>query len=193
MFLEYVTKASSTDKAQNVKKTKPSPAPQAEETEPEPEADEETAQTEEEDHSMQVDEEQPVYPKAARKKKEKKEVQVGKNGLKKKRVIKTRKEKNKKGYTGQPALLVPQITGEGSLLSVNVDYSSYESVDEEEPELEPVKKPRKMGPKVQAKIQVKTETPASGSENDAKPPKPKPKAVGRAGSKQNLLGFFGKK
>ena len=70
-------------------------------------------------------------PKTTRKKKEKKVIPVGKNGLKKRKVMKTRKE-IKNGYMGRPFL----INGGHDIddNTVTEDYSDWESVDEEDME-----------------------------------------------------------
>ncbi|RDX55687.1 hypothetical protein OH76DRAFT_1372104 [Lentinus brumalis] len=111
-----------------------------------------------------------------RKKKEKKIIPVGRNGLKKKRVMKTRTTVDAKGYM------------------VTEDYSSYESVDEEEPE-EEKKKPK--GRKAPA-----ASKPKKSSDDEPAPAKSKPpartgsikaKSAGtKAGAQGSLKDFFGK-
>ncbi|RPD67099.1 hypothetical protein L226DRAFT_498989 [Lentinus tigrinus ALCF2SS1-7] len=106
-----------------------------------------------------------------RKRKEKKVIPVGRNGLKKKRVMKTRMTVDAKGYM------------------VSEDYSEYESVDEEEPEEE--KKPKGK----------RASKPKKSSDEDAPPKsKPaarsgsiKGKSAGtKAGAQGSLKDFFGK-
>ncbi|THH12453.1 hypothetical protein EW146_g7679 [Bondarzewia mesenterica] len=125
--------------------------------------------------------EYPPQPKT-RKKKEKKVIPVGKNGLKKKHVIKSRQTVDEKGYM------------------VTEDYSSYESVDEEEPEPEAPPKAKakrkstsgKKGgddppaEKVSAKSRTKDPVESEGSG------KTKAKGRPKAGDQQNLMSFFGK-
>lgn len=66
-----------------------------------PSSDEEN----EDEDVMIIDEESDVPPeKPKRKKKEKKIIPVGKNGLKKKRVVKSRMTMDEKGYMGEPQL-----------------------------------------------------------------------------------------
>ncbi|KAI0638246.1 DNA polymerase subunit Cdc27 [Trametes polyzona] len=130
-----------------------------------------------------------VAPKPKpRKRKEKKVVPVGRNGLKKRRVMKSRMTVDSKGYM------------------VTEDYSSYESVDEEEPEEEAPKKGR--GKKAAAAAPSKPKkSPSSGnaekSEDEEKPTPAKSKPVARSGStaakskkpagaQGSLKDFFGK-
>ncbi|THH33680.1 hypothetical protein EUX98_g584 [Antrodiella citrinella] len=82
-----------------------------------PSSTEAESQPGDEDVEMAVDSDVPVTKKAPQKKrKEKKVIPVGSNGLKKKRVVKQKMHEDEAGYM------------------VTEDYSSYESVDEEEPE-----------------------------------------------------------
>ncbi|KAI0750818.1 DNA polymerase subunit Cdc27 [Daedaleopsis nitida] len=111
-----------------------------------------------------------------RKKKEKKTVPVGRNGLKKKRVLKSRTAMDTKGYM------------------LTEDYSSYESVDEEEVEEEAPKKAK--GKK------AAPAKPKKGLADETIPPKPKPaartnsikaKSAGvKPGAQGSLKDFFGK-
>jgi DNA polymerase delta subunit 3 len=70
-------------------------------------------------------------PKTTRKKKEKKVIPMGKNGLKKRKVMKTRKE-IKDGYMGRPCLINDRHDIDNN--AVTEDYSDWESVDEEDME-----------------------------------------------------------
>ncbi|KAF9006066.1 DNA polymerase subunit Cdc27 [Cyathus striatus] len=120
-------------------------------------------------------EDKPAALAKPKKKKEKKVIPVGCNGLKKKRVIKSRRVKDDKGYT------------------ITQDYSDYESVDEEEaPPPKPVAKGKK---KVQKELD-ETET-GPVKEKTIKEPvakksaiKPKAKTTGAAKQK-GITGFFG--
>ncbi|KAK0467124.1 DNA polymerase subunit Cdc27 [Desarmillaria tabescens] len=118
-----------------------------------------------------------AVPAPKRKRKEKKVVPVGRNGLKKKRVVKSRESIDAKGYM------------------VTEDYSSYESVDEEEE------------PPVAAKAKSKPSK-VNKVDEDSDAPAPKPKPLARKGSKlaaptrkvsngktgqQTMMSFFGKK
>ncbi|KAF5350247.1 hypothetical protein D9758_007850 [Tetrapyrgos nigripes] len=105
-----------------------------------------TEQTEEEtdpvDDDVQMDDIPPVQKK---KRKTKKEVPRGRNGLRKKRVVKSRMTTDAKGYM------------------VTEDYSEYESVDEEEPEPAPTK----------GKEKTPKEAKGTGSASTSKASKPK--------------------
>ncbi|KAF8532185.1 DNA polymerase subunit Cdc27 [Gautieria morchelliformis] len=86
-----------------------------------------------EDVGMLSDEE-PIPARPRAKRKPKKVIPVGKNGLPKRRVVKSRKSKNAKGYT------------------ITEDYSSYESVSETEqaqPPSDTEKRPKKSKKKAQ--------------------------------------------
>ncbi|OCH94050.1 hypothetical protein OBBRIDRAFT_789574 [Obba rivulosa] len=113
----------------------------------------------------------------SKKRKEKKVVPVGRNGLKKKRVMKTRTKIDEKGYM------------------VTEDYSSYESVDDDEPEAAveaPVKKGRATKPKQKAtESKLKPKKPRE----EARPTKssePVKRATGKASGQGNITNFFGK-
>ena len=88
-------------------------------------------------------------PKTTRKKKEKKVIPVGKNGLKKRKVMKTRKE-IKNGYMGRPY----PINGRHDIddNTVTEDYSDWESVDEED--MEATVDPPKTKGKAKAKASI---------------------------------------
>ncbi|KAN0083963.1 DNA polymerase subunit Cdc27 [Tylopilus felleus] len=127
-----------------------------------------TTEDEESDHV-------PVVPK---KRKPRKVVPVGRNGLKKRRVIKSRTTTDAKGYMQTE------------------DYSSYESVEEEEEEEKKskgkgkgkgkeTKKASEPAEKVEGKPKVKEE--GAGKPKAKPPPKPRGGAPKRGG----LLNFFG--
>ncbi|PBK72434.1 hypothetical protein ARMSODRAFT_954132 [Armillaria solidipes] len=136
---------------------------------------------EEEEPSKQCDDDvdmaDETAPAPKKKRKEKKVIPVGRNGLKKKRVVKSRESIDAKGYM------------------VTEDYSSYESVDEEEE------------PPAAAKAKSKTSK-VNKVEEDSDAPVPKPKPLAKKGSKlvastrkpsngktgqQTMMSFFGKK
>ncbi|KAI9000954.1 DNA polymerase subunit Cdc27 [Trametes punicea] len=122
-----------------------------------------------------------------KKKKEKKVIPVGRNGLKKKRVVKSRMTVDAKGYM------------------VTEDYSSYESVDEEEAaEEEPKKgKSKKASPAVSTAKAKKSPSEEADASDEETPAKGKPiarapsttkskKSSAKAGARGNLKDFFGK-
>lgn len=133
---------------------------------------------------MVEDEEVKPVPK---KRKPKKVIPVGSNGLKKRRVVKSRMTTDAKGYMGKHMSFIFCIKRVLTLLHpVTEDYSEYESVDEEEPE-EPkskVKKPAAKGKKVETSESKPTKVVAkSKSATNLK---------GKKGS-GGLMDFFGKK
>ncbi|KAF7318003.1 DNA polymerase subunit Cdc27 [Mycena kentingensis (nom. inval.)] len=108
---------------------------------------------------------------APRQRKPKKVVPVGRNGLKKKRILKSRSKLDAKGYM------------------VTEDYSEYESVEEEE---EPAPK-TKARPK--AKEKETSEVPSKAIAKPSQTTKPKPKPGGGSGSlgpQKSIASFFGK-
>ncbi|KAK0238974.1 DNA polymerase subunit Cdc27 [Armillaria nabsnona] len=136
---------------------------------------------EEEEPSKQCDDDvdmaDETAPAPKKKRKEKKVIPVGRNGLKKKRVVKSRESIDAKGYM------------------VTEDYSSYESVDEEEE------------PPAAAKAKSKPSK-VNKVDEDSDAPVPKPKPLAKKGSKlvaptrkssngktgqQTMMSFFGKK
>ncbi|KAL7282455.1 hypothetical protein ACG7TL_003926 [Trametes sanguinea] len=120
--------------------------------EPEPEPEQEP--------DPEAGEEEVIKPKP-KKKKEKKVIPVGRNGLKKKRVVKSRMTMDSKGYM------------------VTEDYSSYESVDEEEAAEEEAKKPKA---KKSGAAAAKTKKPASPEANSDAEATAKSKSISRAAS-----------
>ncbi|CAL1700533.1 unnamed protein product [Somion occarium] len=83
-----------------------------------------TEQTDEPDEDVAMEDDEDLPKPIPKKKKVKKAIPVGRNGLKKRRVVKSRMTTDAKGYI------------------ITEDYSEYESVDEEEPE-EPKPKAKK--------------------------------------------------
>ena len=148
--------------------------------------------------SMYVDDEPPeVKPKRSRKKVGKEALPVGKNGLRKKRVMKSKTSLDAKGYMGEWTLEVrlSPAADNPPLSPVTEDYSSYESVDEEEPEEEV--KPKKLASKPSGS-KLKRNT--SSKETKAPPKELKKRAsVGRgltskqSAGQSSLTNFFGKK
>ncbi|KAI0677487.1 DNA polymerase subunit Cdc27-domain-containing protein [Trametes maxima] len=100
--------------------------------------DVEMAQEPDRDPEPELEEEDTPKPKP-RKKKAKKVVPVGRNGLKKRRVMKSRMTVDAKGYMGACRVclvvsrrVVSSVTNVDGLDVFTEDYSSYESVDEED-------------------------------------------------------------
>ncbi len=155
------------------------------------------------EHEPEPEPEPAVKPKT-RKKREKKVVPVGRNGIKKKRTLKSRMVTDEKGYMGMVMVFekcAQSKVAETSVFVVTEDFSEYESVDEEEPE-EP--KPRRK----QKAAAKGNDSPTEASETKAKPKplqktesrKPKPPAVKRTNSTKSgpsrngsLMSFFEKK
>ena len=98
--VERVTKAAVAAPTKPIPKFKPKVVESSDEEEPPEPKDAED--------SMYVDDEPAeVKPKRSRKKAEKKSVPVGKNGLKKKRAVKSRKSMDERGYMGRRCVLSP--------------------------------------------------------------------------------------
>ncbi|TFK39870.1 DNA polymerase subunit Cdc27 [Crucibulum laeve] len=134
---------------------------------------------EDEDTEM-IDDAAPKAKSKPKKKKEKKVIPLGRNGLKKKRIVKSRSRLDAKGYT------------------ITEDYSSYESVgEEEEPEAKPT--PAKGKGKAKVSTSVKKEAEDSGVPIPAPKAAPviKPaakKSAGAAkGGQKGITGFFAPK
>lgn len=157
-------------------------------SEPEPEPKPELPAEEDEDDQVDAPKPKP------RKRKEKKVIPVGRNGLKKKRVVKSRMTVDAKGYMGTsrnfdlPILHV--LTTRMAL--VTEDYSSYESVDEEEEEA-----PKK--PKGKKASGTSAKEKKDADEDGAPKRKPvartgsvKGKSSSSKGGQGNLKDFFGK-
>ncbi|VDB85733.1 unnamed protein product [Peniophora sp. CBMAI 1063] len=117
----------------------------------------------------ETSEDEPVVTKKPARK-PRKVVPVGKNGLKKRRIIKSRTAMDDKGFV------------------VTEDYSEYESVDEEEPAPPPAEKKGlkpSTGKKAEKAASIKEDKPAPKKKASA----PAPKRVGQS----NIQNFFGKK
>jgi len=151
-----------------------------------PESDSATQDTEELSQLVDtpMDEDSDPAPKVKpRKRKEKKVVPVGRNGLKKKRILKSRSMTDAKGYWATE------------------DYSSYESVDEEEDDSakdkpsnskakakEPAK-PAKKGPAVKNQREPEGSAPSKGTKQsgDLK------RKASAGGNQKSLMNFFANK
>nr|GAT46742.1 DNA polymerase subunit Cdc27 [Mycena chlorophos] len=121
------------------------------------------------------DVEEKVTKPAPKPRKPKKVVPVGKNGLKKRRVVKSKQSLDAKGYI------------------VTEDYSEYESVDEEEEEPAPAKGKGKEKPKEKEKEKEKPKPKPAANPAPAKP-KPKPSGPSKAAqSSKGIASFFTKK
>ncbi|KAJ7777215.1 DNA polymerase subunit Cdc27-domain-containing protein [Mycena metata] len=108
------------------------------------------------------------------KRKPKKVIPVGKNGLKKKRIVKSKTRIDEKGYM------------------VTEDFSEYESVDEEEEEPAP---PPKTKAKAKAKSTTGDAAPAKAKPAPKPAPakaKPKPSGSSKGAQQTGLASFFGK-
>lgn len=152
-------------------------------TSPPPSSDGEATEQPDEDVEMEEEEVKPV-PK---KKRTKKVVPVGSNGLKKRRVVKSRMTTDAKGYMGMQFIyhLYKNCVSHFSYL-VTEDYSEYESVDEEEPE----------EPKPKAKKPVAKSKKAEAVEKKPTKTITKSKSTSSLKGKKStggLMDFFGKK
>jgi DNA polymerase delta subunit 3 len=128
-----------------------------------------------EDHESGPAPEPAPAPTRKPQRKPKKQVPVGSNGLKKKRVVKSRMKTDDKGYFG--ARRFPCSGSELSVclsiftcvsFAVTEDYSSYESVDEEAP---PPEKPAK-GKGKGKKATVPAASKSDGEAAEERPEKP---------------------
>lgn len=136
-----------------------------------------------------------VKPKKPRKKVEKKPVPMGKNGLKKKRIVKSRMSTDAKGYMGKASSKDGSGPGLNLLFPVTEDYSSYESVDEEEPE-EPEKPKKKLSSKA-SESKLKRNTSSKDTKVPSKETKKRASTGGVSSSKSttkqgSLMTFFKK-
>ncbi|KAI0796612.1 DNA polymerase subunit Cdc27-domain-containing protein [Abortiporus biennis] len=147
-------------------------------TEP-PQTEEESVP--DEDVTMEDSDEPEIIKPPTRKRKEKKVIPVGKNGLKKKRIVKSRMKTDDKGYM------------------VTEDYSSYESVSEEEAE---EVKPKKKTAAAKGKKSSNSESPIekSSSKPSAKTggktkaaPSLKRSTSSKTAKSGSLMNFFEKK
>lgn len=156
------------------------------------------------DDAEDIDDDIEPVPKIKRKKAVKKIIPIGRNGLKKKRVIKTVTTTDAKGYFGEKSYLLfcwLQTSTDSASYAVSEDFSEYESVSEEESEPEPPKTTKKKsgdkagGMKKAATLKTEEDSVASKPAPKAKP-KPKvssssAKASGN-GQKGGISAFFGK-
>ncbi|EMD40683.1 hypothetical protein CERSUDRAFT_91421 [Gelatoporia subvermispora B] len=144
---------------------------------PEPKASEEPEDAPMEDADAVHDSEPERVKAKPKKRKEKKVIPVGRNGLKKKRVMKSRTKIDDKGYM------------------VTEDYSSYESVDEETEEAgapeAPAKKGRAAKPK-QPAAEPKLKVKEPREEARTKTSEAGKRATGTK-AQGNIMNFFGKK
>jgi len=149
-----------------------------------------------------ISDDEPIPAKAKPKRKPKKVIPVGKNGLPKRRVVKSRKTKNAKGYTGTKAFPSQNHLIRYTICLVTEDYSSYESVSESE---QPVASEAEMKPKKGKKFKEEEEEeealkPASKpreslgkSSSSAKPTAITAKNAGGAKKGSDLMNYFKKK
>ncbi|KZT71616.1 hypothetical protein DAEQUDRAFT_763831 [Daedalea quercina L-15889] len=171
-----------------IKASRPTPTPESELEETEEEIEEEIPPETQTEDLVEDSEPERVAQRPRKKKQQKRSVPVGRNGLKKRRVMRTRTKTDEKGYM------------------VTEDYSSYESVDEEEAE-EPVKGKGKGKKGISASTKGKKSADENGKDtadtnafkkDDSKSAKPaeKPakarKSISRGGQ-GSLMNFFGAK
>ena len=147
---------------------------------------------------MYVDDEPAeVKKRKPRKKVEKKVVPVGRNGLKKKRIMKSRMSIDAKGYMGRGFLIVDLRQRTEGSTPVTEDYSSYESVDEEEESEEPEKPKKKLTSKP-SEPKLKRNASSKDTKAPSKEIKKRASMGGASSSKSvagkgNLMSYFGKK
>ncbi|KZT12769.1 uncharacterized protein LAESUDRAFT_808312 [Laetiporus sulphureus 93-53] len=142
----------------------------------EPEADE--TQNEDVDVEMVEDSEPERVENKPRRKREKKVIPTGRNGLKKRRVLKSRTKVDEKGYM------------------ITEDYSSYESVEEEEEQADEsakIKTKRSSFAKGHTKPKIKVnDRTASKTSGDSSGLKSR-KSTAKTPANSTLMTFFGKK
>ncbi|KAF9269167.1 hypothetical protein L218DRAFT_423934 [Marasmius fiardii PR-910] len=140
--------------------------------------EEETAEAKQEGET-DIDDDIAPLPKKTRK--PKKVIPVGRNGLKKKRVMKSRMSTDTKGYM------------------VTEDYSSYESVDEDEPQTSPAPIKGKKGGKAREVEKEEATSTSACSKSAAKPLVKSSSTAGKArgdagkAGQKNISHFFGSK
>ena len=184
------------DRASRVSRVRPQPEEEEESSEEEANEPEKEATappvTTEDDESDHI-------PVVQRKRKPRKVVPLGRNGLRKRRVVKSRTTTDAKGYMRTSFYDVSRCCCLTVLVVETEDYSSYESVEEEEEETtkpkpkgkgkeKETKKPAEPAAKVeQAKPKVVAKEESIGK------PKTKPPAKSRGGAPKRggLLNFFG--
>ncbi|PSS37351.1 hypothetical protein PHLCEN_2v828 [Hermanssonia centrifuga] len=143
-------------------------AAETSETEPD---DEPQTETQTEDADM-MDDSDPAPKPQPRKRKQKKAIPVGKNGLKKKRIVSSRNKLDEKGYM------------------VTEDYSEYESVEEEEP-AEEVPKTKKSVAKAKETKSEESKPIKAAPRKSKSSSTEKPKRTGSGkGSQGSLMNFF---
>lgn len=143
-------------------------------------------------------------PKKTRKKREKKIIPVGRNGLKKKKVMKTKKTIDGNGYmrkylfSSYVFFMVDRRIG-------TEDYSEWESVDEEvepEPPSRPKRKPKAVSVKKEDESTEVSPVPDSKDsivealqvpQNTPAPAAKKKQSKAKAKPQKGLLNFFGPK
>ena len=138
--------------------------------------------------------------------KPKKQVPVGSNGLKKRRVVKSRMKTDDKGYFG--ARRFPYSGSELSVFIIHTrlvlyfivteDYSSYESVDEEAPPLEKPAKGKGKGKKAIVPAASKSDAEVAEEKMAKAPPAKRAPALERKPSKPSaqkggIASYFTKK
>lgn len=140
-----------------------------------------------------VDSDLDVKPKHVRKRKERKVVPVGKNGLKKRRIVKSKRVREGE-FLGMSYGWATHSSGcaDNHGDSVSVDYSEYESVDEEEAEEDaiakkPAAKVKKTSPKDKEPKEPRKTIRAG------QPLKRSGSSAGQKGGQGSLMNFFGKK
>ena len=126
--------------------------------------------TKQQRNSLDVEMVEEEIKPAPKKKKVKKVIPVGRNGLKKRRVVKSRMTTDAKGYMGSSSCFM--LTANTELSPVFEEYSSYESVDEEQEETKPKKSDSKSSSK------VKQEEEPDSAASTPQPEKPAIKAAG---------------
>lgn len=153
-------------------------------TEPEPASED----------AIMVDDSDDEPVKKPRKRKERKVWPKGQNGLRKRRVMKSRMTTDAKGYMGT---YHDYVSYTSNLSTVTEDYSEYESVDEEDVEVDETK-PKRSAAKSKKATEERKSIRASDAETSRKAkPVEKPKRSGSSAGTKNAQGslktFFGKK
>lgn len=144
------------------------------------------------------DVEEPKYAKASRTKK--KAWPVGANGLRKKRVVKSREYTDSKGFMGELVIQAYTVHFTSSPIYVAIeDYSEYESVNSEsEQPPEPSSKPKKSAKNTDSQATSKgaaENKPAASTLKKSSSSKPKQEGstTTARGKKKTLDSFFQKK
>lgn len=172
------------------------PSTAASELEDQSETDSLPTKTEQEDEDIDMadDSATRIRPK---KRKAKAFIPVGKNGLKKRKVMKTKSRKDENGYI---CAYFPNIDFLIKLTfrSDKEDYTDWESVDDEEPEKKVKTKPKMLTVKKEATKEderLPSATPEDATRKSAKPAASRAKAKASGKSKtqkgKGLMTFFG--